>query len=106
LYDGNVQVYQKKDGKELFPPFTWRHPEIEHPKDKNPAEKSCEELAQAGEPQLLSVNDTIASLMLGAFTQWFLKLPRRYHEVYFDIRTGNVRPVYTEWPLTDTKSSC
>lgn len=93
FYDGNVQIYCRKNGKDLTRPLTWRHPEIDNPKDKNPSELSCEELAQKGEPQLLAVNMTAATLMLNIFTLHLLKNILPYNEIYFDIATGNVRPV-------------
>ncbi len=93
LYDGNVQIYWKKDGRDITRPLTWQHPEIENPQDKNPSEMSCEELAQKGETQLLAVNMIVATLMLNAFTLYLLKGDIPYNEIYFDIATGNVRPV-------------
>lgn len=93
LYDGNVQIYLRADGKDVTPSLKFQHPEIETPADRNPAQLSCEELAKAGEPQLLNVNSTVAVLMLNAFTLWLLKGSVPYHEIYFDINTGNVRPV-------------
>ncbi len=92
LYDGNIQIYERKSGKDVTPPLTFQHPEIEKPVDRNPAELSCEELSKAGEPQLLPVNLTVATLMLNAFMAWvggFLS----YYEIYFDLKTGNLRPV-------------
>lgn len=93
LYDGNVQIFWRKDGKNKTRPLTWRHPEIEKPKDRNPSELSCEELAKKGEPQLLAVNNMIASLMLNVFTLYLLKGEIPYNEIYFDLSSGNVRPV-------------
>ncbi len=46
--DGNVQVYVRQDGRDVTLPLTRFHPEIAEPKDKSPAEMSCEELAAAG----------------------------------------------------------
>lgn len=93
LYDGNIQVYERRGGKDLTHPITWRHPEIENPKDRNPAEKSCEELHVEGEPQILAVNFVIASLMLSAFTNWLRNGRSLYREQFFDLVTGNARAV-------------
>lgn len=92
-YDGNIQIYARVDGKDITPPLTWQHPEIEFPKDRNPAELSCTERAQQGAPQILSVNFTIASLMLNAYTLWLERGAVPYGEAYFDLRIGNVRAV-------------
>lgn len=93
LYDGNVQIFWRKAGKNMTQPLTWRHPEIDRPQDRNPSELSCEELAQKGEPQLLTVNMTVATLMLNIFTLYLLKNEVPYNEIYFDIQSGNVRPI-------------
>jgi molybdopterin/thiamine biosynthesis adenylyltransferase len=93
LYDGNAQIYERREGNDVTPSLIFQHPEIENPSDRNPAELSCEELAKAGEPQILAVNLTIATLMLNSFTLWLTNDLIPYHEIYFDLRTGNVRPV-------------
>ena len=92
-YDGNVQIHHRKNGEDVTPPLTHQHPEIEFPKDRNPAELACGELIASGEPQLLSVNWSIASLMLNAYTVWLESGVFPYRELYFDLRTGNVRAV-------------
>jgi molybdopterin/thiamine biosynthesis adenylyltransferase len=93
LYDGNVQVYERKNGKDTMPSLVWRHPEIENPKGRNPAELSCEELAIAGDLQLLAANNTAAAFMLNAYTMWCENGSLPYYEIYFDLKTGNIRPV-------------
>lgn len=96
LFDGNVQIYQRKEGKDAKPPLTWRHPEIENPKDRNPGDLNCGEILEAGGTQILATNLMVASLMLNIFTLWIEEEPIPYHEIYFDIKTGNVRPV-NQW---------
>lgn len=93
LYDGNVQIYERREGRTVTPSLLFQHPEIENPSDRNPAELSCEELAKAGEPQILAVNLTVATLMLNSFTLWLASGSVPYYEIYFDLRTGNARPV-------------
>lgn len=66
LYDGNVQIYVKREGSELTPDLCRFHPEIENPADKTPEEMSCEELSES-EPQLFFVNAGIAVFMCCAF---------------------------------------
>jgi len=92
LYDGNVQIYERRHGIDVTPPLIFLHPEIETPKDRNPAELSCEQLSEAGELQILSVNFTVASLMLNAYVLWCKNDSLPYNEIYFDVKTGNVRP--------------
>ncbi len=105
--DGNVQIYIRKNGQDLTPPLTYLHLEIEHPKDRNPAEMSCEELAQAGVPQLIFTNFTAAALMLSSF--WMLlgslaeKTGVKYTEQCFDLTTGMVRSYYQQQPEAPKK---
>ena len=90
--DGNVQIYLRRDGKNVTLPLTNDyHKEIKNPTDKNPAEMSCEELAKS-EPQLVITNNAIAAWMLNAFYTYLMdKLD--YDEVYVDILTNNARQV-------------
>jgi len=82
--DGNVQVAVRRNGKDLFPPIETHHPEIAHPGDKPPFAMSCEELAQAGSPQLIFANQFAATLMCAAF--WAeLNRSLKANEVYFDL---------------------
>ena len=90
--DGNIQVYLRRDGRNLTPRLSRYHPEIARPQDRHPAELSCEELMAAGAPQLLFTNLMVASLMLNAFYSLRQNLPG-YCEVYLDIRQNLSRPV-------------
>ncbi len=90
--DGNVQVYLRRQGRDLTPRLARYHPEIARPRDRHPAELSCEELMAAGVPQLLFTNLMVASLMLNAFYVLSRELPG-YCEVYLDIRQNLSRPV-------------
>jgi molybdopterin/thiamine biosynthesis adenylyltransferase len=90
--DGNVQVYLRRDGRDLTPSLTRYHPEIADPQDRNPADLSCEELMAAGVPQLLFANLMVAALMLNAFYAW-RKDGLSYVEAYLDILQNISRPV-------------
>jgi len=92
LTDGNVQVYVRQNGHDVTSPLTRFHPEIAEPKDKSPAEMSCEELTLAAAPQLLFVNVTVASAMLNVFYAW-RSGQLRYGEVYLDVVQGRAQPV-------------
>lgn len=82
--DGNVQIYVREGGQDLTPSLTRYHPEIATPQDRNPAVMSCEELMEAGAPQLLFANLMVASLMLNAFYA-IRQGSLNYSEVYLDI---------------------
>lgn len=82
--DGNVQIYYRKEGKDLTPDLCSYHPEINQPGDKLPTEMSCEELSKS-EPQLLFTNLTAATLMCQAFYNVVIRDEIKYCETYFDI---------------------
>jgi molybdopterin/thiamine biosynthesis adenylyltransferase len=95
LEDGNVLVYIKRDGKEITPPITYLHPEIENPEDKLPTELSCKE-QMVSEPQIFFANLEAAitmctDLRLVLTIEDITKFP--YSETYFDINTGCKRSV-------------
>jgi molybdopterin/thiamine biosynthesis adenylyltransferase len=83
LTDGNVQIYVRKEGKNITPDLCMYHPEIANPGDKLPDEMSCEELS-VSEPQLYFTNLGVATIMCWAF---YNILNNKYDvsEVYFDI---------------------
>lgn len=82
--DGNVQVYVRRSGNDVLPPLDAYHPEIAAPEDQPPYAMSCEELAQAGTPQLIFANFMAAALVAAAF---WAELTRqlRAGEIYFDL---------------------
>ena len=82
--DGNVQIYVRREGKDLTPDLCCYHPEIKNSVDKLPNEMSCEELSKS-EPQLLFTNLTAATFMCQAFYNVVIQNTIKYSEVYFDI---------------------
>jgi molybdopterin/thiamine biosynthesis adenylyltransferase len=83
--DGNVQLFVRKGGEDITPSLTDYHPEIDTPDDKSPDDMSCQELAEAGEPQLYFVNLMAATLMCCTFYN-VLQGDYKFSEVYFDIK--------------------
>lgn len=82
--DGNVQIYARKEGKDLTPDLCAYHPEIANPDDKLPEEMSCEELSNS-DPQLYFTNLGVATLMCWSFYNVVVKEQYERSEVYFDI---------------------
>lgn len=93
--DGNVQVHIREGGRDRTAPITRFHPEIRNPRDRSPAEMSCEELMEQRAPQLLFTNLAIASAMLNAFYS-ISEGNLQYGEVYLDIIEGKSNPVKRE----------
>ncbi len=93
--DGDVNLYLRKKGKDITPPLTHLHPEIQNPADRNPNEMSCEELAAAGVPQLIFANLTAATMMLCAFwmvSEYFAeRSDLKYSVAHFDVFLGVVQ---------------
>jgi molybdopterin/thiamine biosynthesis adenylyltransferase len=87
--EGNIQIYERRRGKEIKNPISLFHPEIQDPQDKAPYEAGCEELAQGSAPQILFTNLAVASAMLNAFFSW-LHDSLEFEEAYLDILTGKV----------------
>jgi hypothetical protein len=87
---GNVQVYLRRDGRDVTAPLTRFHPEIAHPKGKLPTEVSCVELALST-PQILFTNLAVASALLNAF---FAHACGRLHyqEVKLDVLEARMLP--------------
>jgi molybdopterin/thiamine biosynthesis adenylyltransferase len=92
LTEGNVQVYLRRGGREVTAPLTRFHPEIANPRDRSPAEMSCDELERGAAPQLLFTNLAVASAMLNAFYAW-QRGALAYGEVYVDILQARSNPV-------------
>jgi hypothetical protein len=87
---GNVQVYLRRDGRDVTAPLTRFHPEIANPKGKLPTEASCVELALST-PQILFTNLAVASALLNAF---FAHTCGRldYQEVKLDVLEARMLP--------------
>jgi molybdopterin/thiamine biosynthesis adenylyltransferase len=90
LYDGNVQIFIRRDGQERSPSLTRYHPEIARAAGPLPGE-GCDVQASSV-PQLLVTNLAIASAMLNAFYACLQGVPA-YEEVYLDILAGRMNPV-------------
>jgi molybdopterin/thiamine biosynthesis adenylyltransferase len=85
LTDGNVQIYVRREGKDLTPDLCAYHPEIANPEDQLPDEMSCEERSNSV-PQLYFVNLGVATIMCWAFYKTIVEGQVDQHsEIYFDM---------------------
>lgn len=89
LTDGNIQVYIRREGKDITPTIECYHPEIAVPKDRSPAD-SCEILVST-EPQLIFTNNMVSALMVNAFWK-LINGGLDYQEVYFDLNQNKAIP--------------
>src|SRR5262249_7548583 len=92
---GNVQVYLRRDGRDLTVPLTRFHPEIANPKGKLPTAMSCAELA-VSTPQILFTNLAVASALLSAFFAYTCGR-LAYQELKLDVIEARMLP---QLPLT------
>jgi molybdopterin/thiamine biosynthesis adenylyltransferase len=93
---GNVQLYIRRDGRDVTPSLTRYHAEIAAPADRLPTDASCTELV-ASVPQILFANlMTAAAICNGLWLHLCSKL--HYSEVCFDIFDGLMRPLDLPWP--------
>ena len=100
---GNVQIYGRAGGRDVLgAPLDQFHPEIARPADRRPDELSCEELAQAGEPQLLFANLAVASAMCNALLRLIMPPAgeRVYDEACFDVLDAVCSPQWLTGPKT------
>lgn len=101
---GNVQVYERREGKALKNPMTRFHPELATPGDRAPYQLGCEDLIQRSAPQLLFTNLAVASSLLNVFYAWLVG-ELRYEEVYVDIIAGSARPAHRELAIRGRRTS-
>ena len=87
---GNVQIYVRKNGKDITQSLSRFHPEIANPKDKMPHELNCTELV-VSTPQILFSNLAVASAMLNTLLLYLSKATH-YGELGFDIAEARMWP--------------
>lgn len=76
----NISLYRRKDNIEKRPPITHDRPELKFPKDKNPADMGCGEIADTS-PQIIFANMLCAGFMLGAFYSELFDKPWERSEI-------------------------
>ncbi|MFH1430002.1 MAG: ThiF family adenylyltransferase [Candidatus Uhrbacteria bacterium] len=94
---GDAHFYVVRGGKDLTPSLLQVDPAIAEPKEKPVWEMSCEERAQAGEPQLFVANVFAATAMLGML-YGFLSNP----DDCIDKAVGNQKNEYVDPGVTWT----
>jgi len=95
---GNVQIYIRRQGRDVTPSLSAYHPEIDNPKDKPPNELNCTELV-VSKPQILFSNLAVASGILNTLLLYLSgQLP--YSELGFDIAQGKAWPAV---PIKEVK---
>lgn len=96
MTDGNVQLYVRRDGKDITPPIEKRHPEILTTEDGDRSAMSCEELEQLPSGgQVIFANQMASTLMCQMF--WNVLHGRfPFNEIYFDVNVMKTRGVENE----------
>jgi molybdopterin/thiamine biosynthesis adenylyltransferase len=92
LRDGAIQIYVRRNGRDLKPRPEQYHPEIASPAERNPADLSCEELAaRQGGGQVIFANLMAATLALNAAYALLQGQVPGYGEVFFDVLSNVAR---------------
>jgi len=92
MVDGAVQVYVRRNGRELQPPPERYHPEIAMPRDRSPAEMSCEEIAaRPGGGQVIFANFTVAAIALNVVYALLHGRVPTYTDVFVDVEQNRAR---------------
>lgn len=90
--DGSVQIWVRRDGKNVTPPISFLHDEI-HTPGADRAEMTCEAIAQiAGGEQHIVANMQSATLILNALRLVLDQAELGWHEIHFDLNVGRMRP--------------
>ncbi len=87
---GNVQIYVRKNGRDITAPLTRFHPEIAHATGDLPGGPNCGELALST-PQILFANLAVASALCNAFFA-YVTGNLRYQEAKLDILENRLLP--------------
>jgi hypothetical protein len=94
--DGSIITAVRMGGDQIMPAIDTFHPEIREPKDKNPGELSCAELAKIdGGTQVIWANQFVAALIgneVYCVVQGEWEKLRARGEVYFDIMQNVASP--------------
>jgi hypothetical protein len=94
--EGSIITAVRINGEQIMPAIDTFHPEIKEPKDKNPGELSCAELAkQEGGTQIIWANQMVAALIgneVYGVVRGDWKNLRQRGEVYFDITANAAAP--------------
>lgn len=94
--DGSLQVWVRRDGKNVTPPLSFMHDEILRPSEHDPSTLNCQQRAEIpGGEQTIVANMMSATQMLNAVRhlhEWEGgKRELRWHEIFFDLDTGNAK---------------
>jgi molybdopterin/thiamine biosynthesis adenylyltransferase len=103
--DGNFQIHVRRDNKNHTVPISYYHNEIQNPSDNIPGDSTmregCQQMVSA-EPQLLIMNNLVASHMLSGFygvlNNYYANKPEEFSEFYIDMPSGKVIPAKRPLP--------
>ena len=92
--DGSCQLWVRREGKNITPPMSHCHPEIQYKGTNDRAAMSCEARAKIkGGEQTIIANMASALAMLNMLRLHHqADVPKGGHEVYFDLDTLAMRP--------------
>lgn len=89
--DGDVNIFQRVKGIDLWPLYTKKHPEVLKKTGTLPDLQSCAQASES-DPQLIMANQTAATIMCNAFFQ-YMQSEIDWHETFFNCRTGDFKVI-------------
>lgn len=91
-HDGSIQIWIRRDGKNVTPPISFLHDEI-HAPGEDRAEMTCAAISQMiGGEQHIVANMMSATMMLNALRLVLDETEITWHEAHFDLDIGRMRP--------------
>ncbi len=94
-HDGSVQLWVRKDGKNLTPPITFAHPEITYKSEDDRSALTCAQAAELpGGEQFIIANMAAAQHMLTALWRFHTNaFTSGWTELQFDLLNGKVEHI-------------
>lgn len=89
--DGDVNIFQRIKGIDLWPLYAKKHPEVLKKTGTLPDLQSCAQASES-DPQLIMANQTAATIMCNAFFQ-HMQSEIDWHETFFNCRTGDFKVI-------------
>lgn len=95
-YDGTVQIFVRRNGRNETPPITFLHPEIKYIGEEDRQPMSCQQVAALpGGGQSIIANQQAAAWMMTALLRlhYAPSIPLTWTELNFDIMQGTVHHI-------------
>lgn len=96
MYDGTVQLFIRREGRNETPPITFLHPEIVYIGEEDRQPMSCQQVAaMPGGGQSILANQQAANWMMAALLRlhYAPSVPLTWTEINYDLMAGTVHHI-------------